>query len=240
MPDGKTPEGGQPLPISENNPKMFMNWTEPEINRFVGSFSFDNFEILKPKEGEEEEYVKVRIPITAEPMAKGLIRAHLDLVEALDAPLEKNSQEKLDTFIGDTANAVNVSESEEAGWIQTFGTFIDVASMMAGKSDPALEVLKSQLRQLAHDAVARELAMILGVANAASWDNFMDEQREKYKTPEDLPKEAEEAIIAKYEDYQKIKGLINGNPEAGKTPRFVLVNSLGREVFRSTPNLNVS
>lgn len=237
MPDGTTPEGGQPLPISENNPRMFMNWTEEEIHRFVDPFSFDNFEILEPKEGEKEGYVKVRIPITAEPMAKGLIRAHLDLVEAFDAPLEKNSQEKLSTFIGDTANAVTASESQEADWIQTFGTFIDVASMMAGKPDPALEVLKSQSRQLAHDAVARELAMILRVANAASWDHFMDEQREKYKTPEDLPKEAEEAIIAQYEDYQKIGGLIKGNPEAGQAPRFVLVNPQGKEMFRSISDL---
>lgn len=237
MLDGTTPEGAQ-SPISENNPKMFMKWTEQEIIQFVDPFSFDNFEILEPKEGQKEGYVKVKIPETAEPMVKGLIRAHLDLVEAFDAPLEKDSQEKLSTFIGDTTNAVTASEAQEAEWIETFGTFVDVASMMAGKPDPALEVLRSQSRQLAHDAVARELAMILGVANAASWDNFMDEQREKYKTPEDLPKEAEKAIIAKYEDYQKITTLIKGNPEAGQSPRFVLVNPQGKEMFRSISDLS--
>lgn len=240
MPDGTTPEGAQPPPISENNPKMFMSWTEQEVNQFVDPFSFDNFEIMGLKEGDKEGYVKVRIPIAAEPMAKGLIRAHLDLVEAFDAPLEKNNQEKLSTFIGDTANAVTASESQEAEWIQTFGTFIDVANMMAGKPDPAFKELQSQSRQLAHDAVARELAIILGVANAASWDNFMNQQREKYKTPEDLPEEAEKAIIAKYEDYQKIKGLIKGNPEAGQAPRFVVVNPAGREFFRSVPELNIT
>ncbi len=240
MLDGVTPEEAQPPPISENNPKRFMNWTEEEINRFVDPFSFDNFEIQEPKEGEKEGYVKVKLPISAEPMARGLIRAHLDLVEAFDAPLEKSSQEKLSTFIGDTANAVTASEAQEAEWIQTFGTFIDVASMMAGKPDPALEVLRSQSRQLAHDAVARELAMILGVANAASWDNFIDKQREKYKTPEDLPKDAEDAIIAQYENYQNIGELVKGNPQTDQAPRFVLINPQGKEIFRSTPSLGTS
>lgn len=238
MPDGIVPEGEQ-SPISENNPKMFVKWADQEIDQFVNPFSFNNFELVEPEDDREKGYVKVKLPATAEPMARGLIRAHLDLVEAFETPLEKRSQEKIGRFIGDTANVANTSETEEAEWIEAFGRFFDVAAMMAGRPDPALEVLKSQSRQLAHEAVAKELSFALRVANAFAWDNFMDAQREKYKTPEEISEAAKEVIIAQYENYQKINKLM-GDPEVGELPRFVIVNSTGKEMFRSTADLRAS
>lgn len=110
---------------------------------------------------------------------------------------------------------------------------------MAGRPDPAFEILKYQSRQLAHEVVAKELSLVLRVANAFVWDNFMEEQREKYKTPEEIPAVAKEAIMAQYENYQKIKKLM-GDPEAGEIPRFVIVSSTGREIFRSAPELRTS
>lgn len=236
MPGGIIPEGEQ-SPISENNPKSFSTWTEGEIIKFVDPFSFDNFELVGPEQGSEKGYVKVRLPETAEPMARGLIKSHQHLVEAVETPLEGGSRETISRFIGDSANTVDASEVQEAEWIQMFGEFTDVAGMMAGKPDPAFELLKTQSRQLAHDVVARELGMLMQVANASSWDHFMDQQREKYKTPEDLPKEAEEAIIVQYQDYQKIGELFKGSPETGRPPRFVLLSTQGKEMFRSTSDL---
>lgn len=103
MPDGITPEGAQPPPISENNPKMFTNWTDREIDQFINPFSFNSFELVEPENDREKGYVKVKLPATAEPMVRGLMRAHLDLVEAFEIPLEKKSQEKIADFIRDTA-----------------------------------------------------------------------------------------------------------------------------------------
>lgn len=129
----------------ENSPQGLAYWTDQEVKKFADAFSVDDFELVKPKEGEQERqegYVRVRIPGAVEPMAKGLIRAEWQMVEALDAPLKRESQERISRFIGDTTNITGVSEAEEASWIQTFGRFFKIVGERAGQPDPALEETK--------------------------------------------------------------------------------------------------
>lgn len=223
----------------ENNPKRLEYWTDQEIEKFVNAFSVGDFELVKPKEGEQEGYVRVRIPSVVEPMAKGLIKAEWQMVEALDAPLEKESQERISHFIGDTANVTGASEAQEAEWIQAFGRFFQVVGEREGQPDHTLEETKTRFREETRKALATHLKILLVVANDFSWDSFIQEQIDKYGN-EEPPQDVLNTLSAKHEDYQEIKKLIDRNPQAGQTPRFVLISSQGRELFRSTPDLSVS
>lgn len=232
-------EPGEQLNPTPDNPKPLADWSNQEIEKFVDAFSLDDFELVTPKEGEEEGFVKVRIPDTVEPMAKALLASQWKIVEAFNAPLERQSQEVISDNIGRTANIVNASEAQEAGWIQSFGEFTEVAAMMAGKPDPALEKMKSGIRRESHNMVASSFKILLGIAVQFSWGRFIQKQIDEYGQTEP-PQNVIDEFSAKHSSYQEMKSLIDRDPYADQTPRFVVVNSTGRQIFKSTPEINPS
>ena len=226
-------------PKPDDNPKALGEWTSQEMDEFAKSFSRDNFELVKPKEAEEEGYVKVTVPASVEPMARGLIAAEWRMVEALDSPIDKISQERVSQRIGSTANLANFSEEEEAELINKFGQFFDVVAARAGQPDPALEEMKQGIRREAHKMVAKSFQILLQLANLVSWDDYIKQLSEQYPGDE-APQEVIDRLTSEHNDYQEMRKLLNRDPQAGETPKFLLVSSTGRQIFKSLPEINIS
>lgn len=230
-------EEDQPIAGAEFGPKRYVTWTEADIQKFYEAFSFDNFRLIKAKDG--QEYTRVQLPNYIEPMARGLMDAEWKVVEAFEAPLEKQSHQTFDQVIGDYTQAVQLPEEEEQSLIQKFGEFTDIVKIMQGQPDPALEELKRGVRETAHQMLLTAFKSLIAVALAFSWDDFL--QREiltKYKSPDDVPDDVQEEVTARYKEYEAMKSLVALDPEhSAKKPRFVVIDSKGREFFKSDADL---
>lgn len=108
-------EEDQQLAGAEFGPKRYVTWTEADVQKFYEAFSFGNFRLVKAKHG--EEYIRVQLPTSVEPMARGLMAAEWKVVEAFDAPLERESHKTFDQVIGDYTQAVQLPEEEEQSLI---------------------------------------------------------------------------------------------------------------------------
>ena len=98
---------------------------------------------MEPKEQGEEGYVKVRVPMPAEAMVKGIIAAGDELIKAIGEPLAEQSLETMASFARTMATSEGVTEMEEAGVRQAFGNLTTVARSIKGEPDPALQDLRS-------------------------------------------------------------------------------------------------
>lgn len=111
---------------------------------------------------------------------------------------------------------------------------------MQGQPDPALEEAKRGVRETAHQMLLTAFKSLIAVALAFSWDDFL--QREiltKYKSPDDVPGDIQEAVTARYEEYEAMKSLVPlGLEHSDQKPRFVVIDSKGREFFKSDADLD--
>lgn len=167
-------EEDQPIAGAEFGPKRYVTWTEADVQKFYEAFSFDNFRLLRAADG--KDYLRVQLPSSVEPMARGLMAAEWKAVEAFAAPLEKKSHETFSQLIGDYTQAVQLSEEEEQSLIQKFGEFTEIAKIMQGQPDPALEEVKRGIGESAHQMLMTAFQCLIAVALASSWDDFL--QRE--------------------------------------------------------------
>lgn len=230
-------EEDQPIAGAEFALKRYVTWTEADVQKFCEAFSFDNFRLVEAKDG--QEYIRVQLPTSIEPMARGLRDAEWRVVEAFEAPLEKESHKTFDQVIGDYTQAVQLPEEEEQSLIQKFGEFTDIVKIMQGQPDPALEELKRGVRETAHQMLLTAFKSLIAVALAFSWDDFL--QRElltKYTNLDDVPDDVKEAVTVRYKEYEAMRSLVALDPEhSAKKPRFVVIDSKGREFFKSDADL---
>lgn len=225
-----------PKPGEESN-KSFREWTDEEMVQFGEAFSLEDFEIMKQGKQQQDWYIKVKVPHSVEPKTRGLITAEHKTKEAFSTPTEKESQETMKGLIGNTATIANLSEEEEAEYIQKFGQFTEIAGLMAGKEDPAFQDLRQDFRLLTLKSITSSLRTLLVFAASCSWDKYIDQQKEKYPDPKSISKEAENEIFQEHERYRQVTALLDKDPFAGQAPRFLVASASGQEIFRSAADL---
>lgn len=242
---------------AEQEPSSSFLSTEQK-KRLAQEFSLDNFQLVRPPNG--EDYVRVTLPQSVEPETRALrVRLLQEAQSSIDFMSELVARTRtLDQQIRDYAAALNLSEQDEIALRQNPET-AKLLDLLGGPGeDSAVEGHERNLRRNMHNKMLYNLSSLLarGLNHAMfkTFDKFRADREkelwERNKSEDYIKVVLREEVEEGRRPYETMMDLINPSPETmglvtkarvkddwRQACRFILFDSKGELFFKHPEDL---